>query len=113
MMKCYLNDINFREKIGKSTFISLSYYEEKKDTLTFFPRLIKFEVDQTGINILTNEKKLYFNKFKIGKNFSGFLYSLKYFYNFIIGSFGFEMNNANMITPFMKPNQISKTFFLE
>ena len=106
-----LNDITFREKIGKWTFISLSYYEEKKDTLTFFPRLIKFEIDQNGIEILTNEKKLYINQFKIGKNFSGLLYSLKYFNNFIIGSFGFELNNGNMITPFMKPNQISKTYF--
>ena len=101
---------DFREYIGKWVFISVSYHEKKSDTIVYFPTLIKFEMDTFSYKI-NNYQNLLFDKFQISKNFYGLMYSLKFFSNFLIGAYGFEMNSGNMITPFVRPTQIGRTYF--
>ena len=103
----------FREKLGKWTFISIAYHYSKNETNEFFPQMLIFQIDDISFEINYNYiiEKIKLNRFTIPKTFYGLFYNLKYYLDFIIGSYGIEMNIGIPQTPFNLPNYYDKIYF--
>ena len=110
--KIISNDPNFRERIGFWSFISLSHYRDMSEGEynTFFHNMINFEIDGNSLDILNINKNLYFDEFKINNGLFSLIFNLKYYHDYIIGTYGYETNRGNLIAPFSIPNPIYSYF---
>ena len=104
-------DKDFRDKIGKWTFISLSYYDGSLDKTSKFPQMINFEINGISIEIKNNPTKMLFNAFNIKKNLFGFFFNIRYYHEYLVGAYGFATNDGNLISPFSMPKPV-KTFLV-
>ena len=107
------NDKDFRVNLGKWTFIAIAYHYTRNETNEFFPQFLKFEINQKSYEInydlLIGEVK--FDKFTIPGTFYGLFYNLKYYLNFLIGTYGIETNIGIPESPFSIPNFYDKIYF--
>ena len=101
-------DENFRDKIGKWTYISLSYYDKMGN---YFPKMINFEINGISIEIKNDALPIKFNKFIIKNNLYAFFFNIRYYHEYLIGAYGFATNKGNLISPFFIPQPI-KTFLV-
>ena len=99
----------FRDNIGKWTFISIAYHKEmkKNNVVVFFPRMIKFEINTNSIEAdpdkITSDPK--FTKITINKGYFGLFVGIKYYKEYIIQAITFEeSNHPNIIDPFSIPD---------
>ena len=101
------NDQNFRERIGYWTFISLSYYKQRKRVTngkSYFPQMINFEINAESLPIMNEPlSEIKFSYFKIASEFFGLLFNVRYYHEYLIGAYGFSTNNGNLISPFSIP----------
>ena len=100
-------DPDFRDKIGKWTYISLAYYETKD----YYPMMINFEINRKSMKIVTHPPAMKFDRFTIPKNVYGFFFNVRYYHEYIIGAYGYATNDGNLISPFSIP-QPYKSFLV-
>jgi hypothetical protein len=97
----------FRDYIGKWTFFSIAYHKELKadDGVTFFPKMIKFEINTNSLTTdtskIVNEPK--FDRITIDQGYFGLFEGIKYYTEFIIQAITYEIPNLNMQKPFQMP----------
>ena len=102
--KIISNDQNFRERIGYWTFISLSFSKKKTNDNYYFPQMTNFEINEESLPIINEPtNNLDFSKFKIFTELFALLFNLRYYKEYLIGTYGFATNNGNLITPFAIP----------
>ena len=103
----------FREKLGKWTFFSIAYHYSKNETNEYFPQMLIFQIDDISFEINYNNlvEKIELNRFTIPKTFYGLFYNLKYYLDFIIGSYGIELNIGIPKPPFNLPNYYDQIYF--
>ena len=101
----------FRDNIGKWTFISIAFHKEIKgdDNKVFFPKMIKFEINTDSIaadptKIGDNPE---FSKIKVSSGYFGLFVGIKYYNEYLIQSIAYETTNQpNLIDPFSIPKLI-------
>ena len=93
------SDPDFRDKIGKWTYIALSYYEEK----SYYPIMINFEVNRKSMKIINYPPTLSFDKFTIYANVFAFFFNVRYYHEYLVGAYGYATNDGNLISPFSIP----------
>ena len=96
-------DKDFRDKIGKWTYIALSYYYFNNDPKTYFPKMVNFEINGESLEIITPPNKMIFKTFTIPKNLYAFFCNVRYYHEYLVGAYGFATNEGNMISPFSIP----------
>ena len=102
------HESEFRDNIGKWTFISVAYHKEEKTSsgTVFFPRMIKFEINtnsiETNIGMITDDPT--FKKVIINKGYFGLFVGMKYYMKYLIQAITYEITNPpNIISPFSVP----------
>ena len=100
-------DKDFRDKIGKWTYIALSYSKPKD----YFPQMISFEINGINLIINNNPTLMKFDEFKVPKNLFAFLFNVRYYHEYLVGAYGFATNDGNLISPFSIP-QPTKSYFV-
>ena len=96
----------FRDNIGKWTFISIAYHkEESYSSDVYYPRMIKFEINTDSIQADPTKINLepVFSKITISKEYFGLFESIKVYNEFIIQAITFE-NTISMQSPFNAPD---------
>ena len=103
--KVIANDPNYREKIGYWSFISLSYYKKisKVEYVDFFPDMINFEIDGKSMNIRQIPNNIYFDEFIINNALYSLIFNVRYYHEYLLGTYGYATNDGNLITPFAIP----------
>ena len=101
--KIISNDPHFRERVGYWTFISLSYYKNRNKDNIFYPNMVNFEVDGESLAILQNPTFLFFDKFTINNALFSLIFNVRYYHEYLIGTYGYATNVGNLITPFAIP----------
>ena len=109
------NVFNYREHIGDWMFFSLAYHREMSDFGTnYFPAMMQFELGLTNyaVNITNVKKDMSLHSFSIKKAYWGLLTDLKFYNNYIIDSYGYEMRHhePNYTTPFYTPVEVASFF---
>ena len=100
----------FRDNIGKWTFISIAYHKElTKNGNIYFPKMIKFEINTESIE--ANPDKIgsdpTFDKIIIDKGYFGLFHKIKYYSEYIIQSITYEDGNpSNLKDPFIIPTPV-------
>ena len=100
------HESEFRDNIGKWTFISIAYHKEKSNGNIFFPRMMKFEINtksiETNIDMITVDPT--FKSVTIDKGYFGLFVGINYYNEYIIQAISYESTNQpNMISPFSTP----------
>ena len=86
----------FRDNIGKWTFISIAYHKKMlKGSDEFFPRMIKFEINTESIQANTEKigEDPIFNKITIDQGYFGLFGGIKFYSDYIIQSIAYEDSN--------------------
>ena len=97
----------FRDNIGKWTFISIAYHKEiKEGTETYFPKMIKFEINTESIQADTDKigDDPIFNRIIIDKGYFGLFGGIKHYNQYIIQAIAYEdANQPYNLSPFTIP----------
>ena len=97
----------FRDYIGKWTYISVAYHKQFEDSSNkvYFPRMIKFEINTNSIEADPKSitKDPIFNQIIINKGYYGLFAGIKFYKEYIIQSITFENKNFVGIDIFTKP----------
>ena len=109
------NVFEFRNMIGDWLFFSLAYHREMSDFGTnYFPTMMKFELALRSyeVNITNVKPDMSLDSFSIKKDYWGLLTDLKFYHNYIISSYGYEMQLHEEIdtTPFYIPEPVASFF---
>ena len=109
------NVFDFRRKIGRWQYFSLAYHREMSDNgINYFPVMMQFELalDIYEVNIENVMKDMSLDSFIIKKEYWGLFTDLKFYNNYIISSYGYEMKLHEKLynTPFYIPVPVA-TFF--
>ena len=112
----YAIDNNFRDKIGKWSFISLAYHKRVSESSKVFPNMLQLEINNetfgTDFSLFESTSPPVFgNFFIIPYSLYALIYQLKIYANYITGTYGFEMTTDQLTSPFTKPTPIGKVFF--
>ena len=102
-------DSEFRDNIGKWTFISIAYH---KKIGHYFPRMIKYEINTNSIEADSNKIKydIFINEIKIDKGYFGLFVGIKVYRGYIIQAITYEEpNQPNIKSPFVIPSLIQTT----
>jgi hypothetical protein len=110
------NVFDYRRYIGRWMFFSLAYHREMSDFgINYFPTMMHFELALQNymVNITNVQKDLSLDSFTIKKEYWGLFTDLKFYNNYIIDSYGYEMRLqvTNYSTPFYVPEPVA-SFFL-
>ena len=110
------NVFEFRNMIGDWLFFSLAYHREMSDFgINYFPAMMKFELalDSYEVNITNVKPDMSLDSFSIKKEYWGLFTDLKFYNDYIISSYGYEMRLHHEIdtTPFYIPEPVA-TFFM-
>ena len=110
------NVFEFRNMIGDWLFFSLAYHREMSDLgIIYFPAMMKFELalDSYEVNITNVKPDMSLDSFSIKKDYWGLLTDLKFYKEYIISSYAYEMKLHSNIdtTPFFIPRPVA-TFFM-
>ena len=103
----------FRDNIGKWTYISIAYHKEKSyNNKVYFPRMIKFEINTDSIEADPTKisQDPIFTKITIDKKYFGLFVGIKFYNEYIIQSIAYETSNQPyLLEPFLPPEpKISK-----
>ena len=103
--KIIAKDPEFRDNIGKWTFISLAYHKEQKNSTNhiFFPRMMKFEINTDSIEVDISKVATdpNFSKININSGYFGLFSPIKFYTEFVIQAIAYENNNqAHIRSPF-------------
>ena len=110
------NVFDYRRNIGEWMFFSLAYHREMSDFgINYFPTMMHFELALQNymVNITNVQKDLSLDSFTIKKEYWGLFTDLKFYNNYIIDTYGYEMRLqvTNYSTPFYVPEPVA-SFFL-
>ncbi len=100
------NEREFRDNIGKWTFISVAYHKKLENIgITYFPRMIKFEINTDSIT--ADPEKIgsdpTFDKIIIDKGYFGLFFGIRYYTEYIIQSITYENDDLQIQNPFSVP----------
>ena len=99
-------DSEFRDNIGKWTYISIAYHKQKKTgDVIFFPRMMKFEIntDSIPVNIENSiNADPDFSQISINSGYYGLFYQIHLYDHFIVQSMTLE-KNLNIFYPLNTP----------
>ena len=101
------NDKNFRDKIGKWTYIAISYHKE----MSYFPKMLNFEINGEALKIDKQPTLMIFDAFTIPYGVLGFFFNVRYYHEYLVGAYGFATNDGNLISPFSIPKPV-KSFLV-
>ena len=97
----------FRDNIGKWTFISIAYHkqiQDEDDDKKYFPRMIKFEINTNSIESnpenITQEPIL--DRIILNEGYYGLFVGIKYYTSYIIQAITFE-KIVSTVSPFSAP----------
>jgi hypothetical protein len=65
--------------------------------------MVNFEVDGESLAILRNPNFLFFDKFTITNALFSLIFNVRYYHEYLIGTYGYATNGGNLITPFAIP----------
>ena len=97
----------FRDNIGKWTYLSLSYHKEKKSgDYVYFPRMMKFEINTDSIAVSINSTTIIsdpnFSSITISHEFFGLFRNIELYKEFIIQSISLS-GDTNQLSPLITP----------
>ena len=98
----------FRDNMGKWTFISIAYHKQKNyvNPDSFFPRMMKFEINTDSIPVDIEGNKIIndpnFSTITIKKGYFGLFSPVKFYNEFIIQAITYEKSNQ-LTAPFSVP----------
>ena len=97
----------FRDNIGKWTYISLAYHKEKSSNSNiYFPRMMKFEINTDSIPATIDSTKIKddptFSKITISNEYFGLFKKIEIYEQFIIQSISL-MGDSNQLSPLNTP----------
>ena len=99
----------FRDNIGKWTFISIAYHKQIGD---YFPRMIKFEINTKSIEANPAKIKMdpSLRAITIDRGYFGLFVGIKYYTEYIIQAITYEeINQPNLNSPFRYPGLLRPT----
>ena len=98
----------FRDNIGKWTYISLAYHKEKKSNsnILYFPRMMKFEINTDSIAVNIDSKTISsdpnFSSITISNGFFSLFRSIDLYKEFIIQSISL-LGDSSQLSPLPTP----------